>query len=168
MEQQQRSISFGPGTVNSKNMALAKIVALISKEPETSEVEGVNPKDGKEVLEAELEDVNPEADESEYYTLEELEQLKDKSMAYLAAKFSHIRFKRNPRYKFKGGSKFLKRSYSSGSSSRGGHKSNMVDRTKFRCYNCDELGHFASDCKKPKQAKKDGYEKKEYYDELKR
>ncbi|KAL8100545.1 hypothetical protein AgCh_032705 [Apium graveolens] len=28
-------------------------------------------------------------------------------------------------------------------------------RSKIRCYNCDELGQFATECRKPKKAKKD-------------
>ena len=46
----------------------------------------------------------------------------------------------------------------------------MVDRRKFRRYNCNELGHFSMECKKPKQArnKKVSFEKKGSYEELKR
>lgn len=56
----------------------------------------------KEIIEVGSKEINLDADESEYYTLEELEQLEDKSMAYLAVKFSHIHFKRNPKYEFTG------------------------------------------------------------------
>ena len=46
----------------------------------------------------------------------------------------------------------------------------MVDRSKFRCYNYNELGRFTMECKKPKQArdKKVSFEKKGSYEELKR
>ena len=27
----------------------------------------------------------------------------------------------------------------------------MTDMSKIRCYNCDELGHFAQDCPKPRE-----------------
>ena len=39
----------------------------------------------------------------------------------------------------------------------------MVDMNKFRCYNCDEVGHFESECRKPQQAKDKGktYQKKD-------
>ncbi|KAL8132411.1 hypothetical protein AgCh_008060 [Apium graveolens] len=109
-------------------------------------------------------------DESELYTQEELEQLEDKSMAYMAAKFSHVRFRRKPNYKPRSSSgRFQKGSYSSGSSSRGGYKSSWIDKSKTRCYNCNELGHFTSDCRKPKAVKSnDSYEKKETYEDLKR
>ena len=32
----------------------------------------------------------------------------------------------------------------------------MVDRRKFRCFNCDEAGHFASECRRPQQTKDKG------------
>ncbi|KAL6542515.1 hypothetical protein OROMI_024117 [Orobanche minor] len=46
--------------------------------------------------------LNPDADDEDYYTPEELDQLDDKSMAYLAGKFNNIRFRRNPKFKFRG------------------------------------------------------------------
>ena len=39
----------------------------------------------------------------------------------------------------------------------------MVDRSKFKCFNCNKPGHFASECRKPKQARG----QRETYDELK-
>ena len=39
----------------------------------------------------------------------------------------------------------------------------MVDRSKFKCFNCNEPGHFATECRKPKQARG----QRESYDELK-
>ena len=88
-------------------------------------------------------------------------------MAYLASNFKHIRFKRNPKYKFKGtANRFQRGGKASGSSFRGGFRTNMIDKSTIRCYNCNELGHFASDCKKPKQARP--FEKRESIDDLKK
>ena len=100
-----------------------------------------------------------DVEEDEFYTLEELEDLGDKSMAYLAGKFKHIRFRNNPRFQRNSNSGSSFRGNSSGNSFRGdgNSRSNMVDRNKFRCFNCNELGHFASECKKPRQARDDKF-----------
>ncbi|KAL8099492.1 hypothetical protein AgCh_031938 [Apium graveolens] len=160
---------IGEPAGNCKSTTLAKNTAPVVHEPETQEVKVSLSSTIKEIVVAEIAHGEPE-DESEFYTQEELEQLEDKSMAYMAAKFSHVRFKRKPNYKPRGSSgRFQKGNYSSGSSSRGGYKSSWVDKSKTRCYNCNELGHFASDCRNPKAAKgKDFYEKKETYEDLKR
>jgi len=34
----------------------------------------------------------------------------------------------------------------------------MVDRSTIRCFNCNELGYFATECRKPKQARKNSYD----------
>ncbi|MGI4673543.1 hypothetical protein ACR2XN_29190, partial [Klebsiella pneumoniae] len=96
-------IVYGPGTVDSKNTAMLKTTALVVQEP-------VKPVEKSElansaltgIIEAELSSVNPEADENDYYTQEELDELEDRLLAYLAGRFSHIRIKRNSNYKFRG------------------------------------------------------------------
>lgn len=94
---------------------------MVNEAPKSEEKGKALRAEKEEIIEVELAYVNLNAYESEYYTLEELEQMEDKSMAYLTGKFSHIRFKRNTRYKFKGiSNRFQKGNYSSGSSSRGG------------------------------------------------
>ncbi|KAL8110822.1 hypothetical protein AgCh_026529 [Apium graveolens] len=52
--------------------------------------------------------------------------------------------------------------------SKTGYKTGSVDRSKIRCFNCDELGYFATECRKPKKAKKDKayLELEEKYDAL--
>ncbi|KAL8126037.1 hypothetical protein AgCh_013361 [Apium graveolens] len=39
--------------------------------------------------------------------------------------------------------------------SKTGYKTGFIDRSNIRCFNCDELGHFSTECRKPKKAKKD-------------
>jgi gag-polypeptide of LTR copia-type/Zinc knuckle len=99
-----------------------------------------------------------EHSQSEYYSLEELDQLEDESMAMLVRNFGNkFRFKRNPKFRYKSNDRFQKGSFGPSSTSRGGYKTGTVNRSKFRCFNCNELGHFASECKKPKQEKKSAY-----------
>ncbi|KAL8092201.1 hypothetical protein AgCh_034479 [Apium graveolens] len=99
-----------------------------------------------------------ELEKDEFYTLEELDEL-DQSMAYLARKFSNISVK-NPRYFKNKGQSFnkdnsWKEKGKYNSDSKNGYKTGYVDRSNVRCFNCDEQGHFATECKKPKKAKKD-------------
>ncbi|KAL8113422.1 hypothetical protein AgCh_020653 [Apium graveolens] len=165
LEQEQRAIIYGPGSSDSKSTILAKATALVAEILKLN----VTPSSIiKEIVVAEIAQGEP-YDESEFYTQEEIEELEEKSMAYMVI-ISHVRFRRKPGYKSRGSSgRFQKGSYSSGSSSRGGYKSSWIDKSKIRCYNCNELGHFVSECRKPRAAKgKDFYEKKEIYEDLKR
>ena len=50
-------------------------------------------------LKQEMDDGDLQGDESVYYTLEELQQMEDPTMATLAANFSHIKFRRKLGYK---------------------------------------------------------------------
>ena len=172
MEHEQRVIIYGQGTVDSKNAALQKTTALVAEETKALSAKVETAVTGRElIIEAEIATGDQAGNDDDYYTLEELDQLEDESMVYLAGRFKHIKFRRNPKYKMRSqGSRFQKGGSFSGSSSRGGYKINMVDCSKFRCYNCNELGHFSMECKKPKQArdKKVSFEKKGSYEELKR
>ena len=48
-----------------------------------------------ELVEVEVDEVSMDP-EDEFYTLEEQEQMEDKSMTYMAARFKHIKFTMNP------------------------------------------------------------------------
>lgn len=80
--------------------------------------------------------------EREYYTPDELDNV-DKSMDYLARKFSNLRFKKPRTIKGKGQSSFtnsFKRKAVKTNTS--GYRTSTLDRAKIRCLDCDEMGHF--------------------------
>ena len=80
-------------------------------------------------------------------------------MALIVKRFSNVRFKRNPKFKYKSNyNRFHKGGSSSSNTSSGGYKTGMVDRITIRCFNCNELGHFATECRKPKQVRKNSYD----------
>ena len=105
--------------------------------------------DDKERVVLDIEDVEDE----DFFTQEELDKMDNPMMAYMARKFKNVRFNRNKSYKPKGQmSRFNRGGFSrNAGDSEGGYRTGLVDRSKFRCYNCNELGHFADKCKKPSQ-----------------
>ena len=98
MEQEQRQIIYGPGTVDSKNTALLKTTTLVVKDVAVTETRIEKPvAEKQEFVEAEISENSQEGDEDDFYSMEELEQLENKTMAYMAGKFKNLRFRRNPK-----------------------------------------------------------------------
>ncbi|KAL8155978.1 hypothetical protein AgCh_001147 [Apium graveolens] len=80
-------------------------------------------------------------------------------MAQIVKRFSNVRFKRNPKFKYKSNyNRFQKGGSSSSNTSSGGYKTGMVDWSTIRCFNRNELGHFATECRKPRQVRKNSYD----------
>ena len=81
----------------------------------------------------------------------------DEYLAFLSKRFSKLKFKKN---------------FNSAKPQRSNPKTDkgMVDRSKFKCFNCGLAGQFANECRKPKTEKK-SFEnvdyKKKYYELLK-
>ena len=102
---------------------------------------------------------SPNQYDGAFYSLEELEQLEDESMALIVKRFGNFIFRRNPNLKFKSNyNKFQRGGSSTSNNSRGGYKTGMVDRNKIRCFNCNEMGHFDTEYKKPRQIKSNSYD----------
>ena len=73
---------------------------------------------------------SPNQSDSDFYSLEELKQLEDESMALIAKRFEKFRFRRNPNIKFKSNvNRFQRGGSSTSNSSIGGYKTGMVDRS---------------------------------------
>ena len=87
MEQEQRQIIYGPGTVDSKNTTLLKTTALVVKDVAETETRIEKPvAEKQEVVEAEFTETSQDGDEDDFYSMEELEQLENKIMAYMNRK----------------------------------------------------------------------------------
>ena len=112
---------------------MQKTTALVAEETKALQAKVKTTTTGRElIIEVEIATGDQAGNDDDYYTLEEIDQLKDESMAYLVGIFKHIKFIRNPKYKMRcQGSRFQKGASFSVTSSRGGYKTNMVDRSKI-------------------------------------
>ena len=160
--------------MDNKNTTMLKTTTLVVRNVDETEPRVEKPvSDKQEIVKAYFTESTHGSDEDDFYTMEELEQLENKTMSYMQGKFKNLRFRRNTKYKFKSGSNYSGSSglgfrgnrggSSSGSYNKSVYKTGMVERSKFKCYNCNELGDFATECRKPKQMKG----QRESYDELK-
>ena len=93
----------------------------------------------QETITAEYGITSPNQSDGDFYSLEELEQLEDESMALIVKRFGKFRFRRNPNFKFKTNVNRFQRGGSSTS-------------------NRFQMGHFATECKKPRQFKNTSYD----------
>ena len=97
--------------------------------------------------------------DGDFYSLEELEQLEDDSMALIVKRFGNYSIQKKSKLQVQ--VQFLHRFQRGGSSSsnstRGGYKTGMLDRNKIHYFNCNEMGHFATGCKIPRQIKNTSY-----------
>lgn len=79
-------------------------------------------------------------------------------------RFGKFKFRRNPSFRYKSNTiRFQRGGSSSSGGTKGGYKTGTIDRARSRCFNCNELGHYSTECKTPKQVKKEyssGFQKK--------
>ena len=67
-------------------------------------------------------------------------------MAMLVKGFKKFKYRKQKR-QFNSSKKFSK----SGENKEKDFKTGKLDKSKVRCYNCDGMGHFATECKKAKK-----------------
>ncbi|XP_063936091.1 uncharacterized protein LOC135147168 [Daucus carota subsp. sativus] len=113
-----------------KNSKREKTVALASNNSACEEKKD----DGKKKAKIIEEDEESSAQD-------ELDDLDD-HLAFLARKFSKLKFKQNA---------VSSRLFNRGNQSK---PSGMVDRSKFKCFNCGLPGHFSNECRRPSAEKK--------------
>ena len=143
-----------------KGRVVSTSTALVAEAPQKQEAEIVQSSNlAKDAIIAQYGVTSASQSDDDFYSLEELEQLEDESMALIAKRYGNYRFRRNLDFKFKSNfNKFQKGGSSSSNSIRGCYKTGMVDRSKIRCFNYNEMGHFASECKNTRQIKNTSYD----------
>ena len=147
LEQIQQKEIYGKGRVVSASTSL---VAEIPQKVEEKILQSSSL--NQEAIIVEYGITSPNQYDGDFYSLEELKELEDESMDLIVKRFRKFRFRRNPNFKFKSNvNRFQRGGSSTSDSSRGGYKYGMVDRSKIRCFNCNEMGQFAIECKKPRQ-----------------
>ncbi|XP_074327569.1 uncharacterized protein LOC141665482 [Apium graveolens] len=161
MELEQKKIIYGSGAVDVKNAELLKTTALVASKHKDLDITAEKPKRNDQVLcDAEVDDGNLSGDPRDYYTMEDLQDMKDPTMVNMAAMFGNPRFRRKQAFRGSGSSN---RGQKSPSYSDSGYKTGMVDRKNVKCFNCGEMGHFATKCRRSQQARDKGkaYQRKD-------
>ncbi|KAL8116056.1 hypothetical protein AgCh_022517 [Apium graveolens] len=159
LEQIQQNEVYGKGRVVSTSTALVAEGQQQQQQSQQSERMVQSSKDEENVIVAEYDPPTTNQSGDDFYSLEELEQLEDESMAQIIKRFSNVRFKRNTKFKYNANyNRFRKGGSSSSNTSNGGYKTGLVDRSTIRCFNCNELGHFSTEYRKPKQVRKNSYD----------
>ncbi|XP_063937502.1 uncharacterized protein LOC135147810 [Daucus carota subsp. sativus] len=138
LEQAQTKQRYGWGKTLNTSTSVINSNALVVESPLVKERKVVVPsRSSQEYVVPEMGHTSVSTGDDEFYSMEELDQLEDESLAMFARKFGNMRFRKNPSYRFKSsGNKFQKGG--SSSTSKGAYKTGMVDRSKFKCFNCDE------------------------------
>ena len=92
MEHEQRVIIHGQETVYKKKVALQKTTALVAEETKALSAKVETTVTGRElIIEAEIAMGDQDGNDDDYYTMEELYQLEDESMAYLEGRLKDIK-----------------------------------------------------------------------------
>ena len=92
--------------------------------------------------------------------------MENTSYAFMARKFQNIRFKRNQPFKPRPQNHSFNKGKAPMKTNKNRFKTSYVDRSSVRCYRCNDLGHFASECKKPKKKDKEFLELEAKYEAL--
>ena len=116
MELEQKKIVYGSGAVYVKNTELLKTTALVASGHKELDITVERPRTNAEVLlDTEVDNGNHSGNPRDYYTMEELHDMKDPSMANMTAMFGNLRFRRKQAFR------------GSGSSSRGQRATSYLD-----------------------------------------
>ncbi|KAL8119695.1 hypothetical protein AgCh_016979 [Apium graveolens] len=101
LEQIQQKEVYGKDRVVSTSTALVAKGQQQQQQSQQSERMVQFSKAEENVIVAEYDPPTTNQSSDDFYSLEELEQLEDESMTQIVKKFSNVRFKRNPKFKYK-------------------------------------------------------------------